>query len=104
MMQPPVPLLLMLGSPLQLLIIGLIVLIVFGAGRLGEVGKGLGEGIKNFKKGLAGDDGDGAKAKAGDPNASLPKGEPESPRPRSEVSGGPETARADETNRDHGST
>jgi len=42
-------------SPLQLLIIGLIILILFGASRLGEVGKGLGDGIRNFKKGLSGD-------------------------------------------------
>lgn len=30
----------------------IVVLLIFGAGRLGEVGKGLGEGIRNFKKGL----------------------------------------------------
>jgi sec-independent protein translocase protein TatA len=34
--------------------------LLFGAGRIGEVGKGLGEGIRNFKKGIAGgDDEDG---------------------------------------------
>jgi sec-independent protein translocase protein TatA len=27
-------------------------LLLFGAGRLADIGKGLGEGIKNFKKGL----------------------------------------------------
>lgn len=46
----------MAPSPLQLLIIGLIILVLFGASRLGEVGKGLGDGIRNFKKGLSGDD------------------------------------------------
>lgn len=56
MLSTPVPLFSMLGSPLQLLVIGLILLLLFGASRLGEVGKGLGEGIRNFKKGLAGDD------------------------------------------------
>lgn len=56
MLSTPVPLFLMLGSPLQLLVIAVILLLLFGAGRLGEVGKGLGEGIRNFKKGLAGDD------------------------------------------------
>jgi sec-independent protein translocase protein TatA len=45
----------MAPSPLQLLIIGLIILVLFGASRLGEVGKGLGDGIRNFKKGLSGD-------------------------------------------------
>jgi sec-independent protein translocase protein TatA len=34
----------------------LVVLLLFGASRLGDVGKGLGEGIRNFKKGLGGDD------------------------------------------------
>ena len=36
----------------ELLIILLIVLIIFGASKLPKLGKGLGEGIKNFKKGL----------------------------------------------------
>ncbi|HEY3235915.1 MAG TPA: twin-arginine translocase TatA/TatE family subunit [Polyangiaceae bacterium] len=39
----------------QLLIILLIVVLLFGTGRLSEVGKGIGEGIRNFKRGLAGD-------------------------------------------------
>jgi sec-independent protein translocase protein TatA len=29
------------------------VLIVFGAGKLPEIGSGIGKGIKNFKKGVA---------------------------------------------------
>lgn len=37
-------------GPWELVIIFLIVLIVFGVGRLPELGTGLGEGIKNFKK------------------------------------------------------
>jgi sec-independent protein translocase protein TatA len=37
-------------------IVLVIVMLLFGAGRLSEVGKGLGEGIKNFKKGLREDD------------------------------------------------
>ena len=36
----------------ELLIIALIALLVFGASRISDIGKGLGEGIKNFKKGL----------------------------------------------------
>ncbi len=35
------------------IIVLVIVLLVFGPARLGQVGKGLGEGIKSFKKGLA---------------------------------------------------
>jgi sec-independent protein translocase protein TatA len=42
-------------GPWQIIIIVLIILLLFGAGRLSEIGKGLGEGIKNFKKGIADD-------------------------------------------------
>ena len=41
--------------PWQLLLILLVVFIIFGASRLPEFGKGLGEGIRNFKKALSGD-------------------------------------------------
>ncbi len=34
----------------ELLIILIIVLIVFGAGKLPDIGEGLGKGIKNFRK------------------------------------------------------
>ncbi len=37
-----------LGVP-ELLLILLIVIIIFGAGKLPQLGKGLGEGIRNFK-------------------------------------------------------
>ncbi len=36
----------------ELMIILLIVLVIFGASKLPQLGKGLGEGIKNFKKGV----------------------------------------------------
>lgn len=39
-------------GPLELLVIALIALLLFGAGRISDIGKGLGEGIRNFKKGL----------------------------------------------------
>ena len=39
-------------GPGELLIIGLIALLLFGAGRIADIGKGLGQGIPNFKKGL----------------------------------------------------
>ncbi len=39
-------------GPTELLLIGLIVVIIFGARRLPELGKSLGEGIKNFKKSI----------------------------------------------------
>jgi sec-independent protein translocase protein TatA len=45
-------------SPIHWLIVIVIVLLVFGPGRLAGVGKGLGEGIKSFKKGLNDDEDD----------------------------------------------
>jgi sec-independent protein translocase protein TatA len=39
-------------GPMELLIIALIALLLFGAGRIADIGKGLGQGIKNFKQGL----------------------------------------------------
>ena len=45
-----------LGVP-ELLIIALIVLFLFGGKRLPEMGKGIGEGIRNFKKSMKHDDG-----------------------------------------------
>ena len=38
-----------IGMP-ELIIILVIILIIFGAGKLPEIGKGIGQGIKNFKK------------------------------------------------------
>ena len=40
-----------LGIP-ELLIIFVIIMVLFGASRLPQMGRGLGEGIRNFKKGL----------------------------------------------------
>ena len=39
-------------GPGELILILVIALLLFGAGRLATVGKGLGDGIKNFKKAL----------------------------------------------------
>lgn len=38
-----------IGMP-ELIIILVIILIIFGAGKLPEIGAGLGKGIRNFKK------------------------------------------------------
>jgi sec-independent protein translocase protein TatA len=40
----------------EILIILFVVLLIFGPGRLGELGKSLGEGIRNFKKAVSGED------------------------------------------------
>lgn len=45
-----------LGVP-ELVIIFLIVVLLFGASRLPQIGRGMGEGIRNFKKGLKNEDG-----------------------------------------------
>jgi sec-independent protein translocase protein TatA len=44
-----------LGVP-ELLIILLIVLIIFGATKLPQLGKGLGQGLRNFKDSVKGDE------------------------------------------------
>ena len=41
-------------GPAELLILLLIVFFLFGAKRLPEMGKGIGEGIRNFKKSISG--------------------------------------------------
>lgn len=40
----------------ELIVILLIVIVIFGASKLPQLGKGLGEGISNFKSGLKGKD------------------------------------------------
>jgi sec-independent protein translocase protein TatA len=49
-----------LGLP-ELLIILAIALIIFGPGKLADLGKGLGEGIKNFKSSVSDNKTDGEK-------------------------------------------
>ncbi len=51
-----------LFQPLHLLLILVIVLIIFGPGKLPEIGEGLGKSIKGFKKALSGKDEDKAEA------------------------------------------
>jgi sec-independent protein translocase protein TatA len=43
-------------GPLELVIVLVIVLLIFGVGRLGRLGRDLGEGIRELRRGLAGDD------------------------------------------------
>lgn len=41
-------------GPLETLVILIVILLLFGAKRLPEIGRALGEGIKEFKKSLQG--------------------------------------------------
>jgi sec-independent protein translocase protein TatA len=43
-----------LFQPSHLLVLGIIVFLLFGAKKLPELGKGLGEGLKGFKEGIKG--------------------------------------------------
>ena len=49
----------------ELLIIAMIALLLFGAGRIADIGKGLGQGIKHFKQGLKETDEEPKKGEAG---------------------------------------
>jgi sec-independent protein translocase protein TatA len=44
-----------LGAP-ELLLILAVVVILFGVGRIGKIGKELGTGMREFRKGLQGDE------------------------------------------------
>ncbi|HZF47027.1 MAG TPA: twin-arginine translocase TatA/TatE family subunit [Polyangiaceae bacterium] len=55
-------------GPLEIVIILGVILLLFGAGRIADIGKGLGEGIRNFKKGIKDD---------AEPPKQLPKKEGE---------------------------
>ena len=62
-----------LFQPTHLLVIGLIVFVLFGAKRLPELGKGLGEGLKGFK--------DGIKNAGGEPTATTTQQQNVAPQP-----------------------
>jgi sec-independent protein translocase protein TatA len=53
-----------LGVP-ELVVILLIILVIFGAGRLPELGSGLGKAIRGFKKSLSDND-EGKESKKGE--------------------------------------
>jgi len=65
----------MLGSigPQELILILLIVVIIFGARKLPELGKSLGEGIKNFKNSVSGKEKDKDQTPPSDKTAPPPQ-------------------------------
>ncbi len=52
-----------LFQPLHLLLILVIVLVIFGPGKLPEIGEGLGKSIRGFKKAMSDKDDDKAETK-----------------------------------------
>jgi sec-independent protein translocase protein TatA len=46
----------LLTSPTEWMILGVIVLVLFGGSRIPEMMRGLGSGVKEFKKGIREDD------------------------------------------------
>lgn len=57
----------------ELLIIGFIVVLLFGATKLPALGAGLGNGIRSFKKAFSGDDDKPAATPPASPNDQAPK-------------------------------
>ena len=53
-----------IGLP-ELVIVLVIVLLIFGVGRLGKLGKDLGEGIREFRQGIRSDDAEGTEEAQG---------------------------------------
>lgn len=49
-------------GPMELVIVLVVVVLIFGVGRLGRLGRDLGEGIREFRRGITGEEGE---AKAG---------------------------------------
>ena len=61
-------------QPWHLLLIGLIVVLLFGGRKLPELGKGLGEGLRGFKEGMKGVN-DEVKSATNDAHTVTPKPE-----------------------------
>jgi len=62
-----------LGMP-ELLLIALVVIIIFGGAKLPQLGRGLGEGIRNFRDGMR--EGERSSSEKGDPG---PKADDKAP-------------------------
>lgn len=61
-----------LGVP-ELVVILLIIVVLFGVGRIGKIGGELGKGIRSFRDGLKGDSEENPEAKDKDEEKDTPK-------------------------------
>jgi sec-independent protein translocase protein TatA len=57
----------------ELLIIGFVVVLLFGASKLPQLGAGLGQGIRSFKKAFGGEDEEKPEAPKAGPGDQAPK-------------------------------
>jgi sec-independent protein translocase protein TatA len=60
-------------GPTELIIILVIVILLFGVGRIGKIAGELGSGIKAFRKGMEGDDADKAKNETAESKTDAPE-------------------------------
>lgn len=51
-----IPAWLIFDSPVQILVVLVLAALLFGGKKLGDIGKGLGDGIRNFKTAIKGED------------------------------------------------
>lgn len=58
-------------GPTELLIVLVIVVILFGGGRIAKLGGELGQGMREFRKGLAGEEEEPSGAKSASPVADV---------------------------------
>lgn len=57
----------------EIVLIALVAIVLFGGKRIAEVGKGLGQGIRNFKEGIKEEDGKDPPAALAEKNAAASK-------------------------------
>ena len=66
----------MWDSPMHLLIIAIVILVLFGGRKIPEVMKGLGQGVREFKEGMRGDQPAQTSQPANPPVAATPPSAP----------------------------
>lgn len=81
-------------GPSELIVILIVVLLLFGSRRIAALGKGIGEGIRGFKRGIAGEDDNVSPQPAA--KSSSPTGQPKGG--ESGANQGPESATQVTTN------